>query len=827
MKENSKILYLSDLKNGETAWIIKVKGYGAFRKRITEMGFVPGTKVKSIKNAPFQDPVEYEVMGYRISLRKSEASQIEIVRKEDNSFRDQHEFKGIVERINDRNENSEKEISLSKQIDVVLVGNPNSGKTSLFNHTTGKHEHVGNYGGVTVDIKTAFYKKNGYKFNITDLPGTYSLSEYTPEELFVRKHLTNTTPDVVINVVDSSNLERNLFLTTQLIDMDFKVVIALNMYDELQKKGNKFDYELFGKMLGIPVIPTVASTGKGLDELFDKVIEVYKDKDSDYRHVHINFGNTINDYLNEIKAEIKKNQQLMDIYHSHYVAVKLLENDQEFIKTISKIQGTEELIEHSKKISGKLEDEFKEKAETVIVNARYGFIKGALKETYKPNEKENNKKGIDYLLTHKWFGFPIFLFFMWLMFQLTFTIGQYPMDWIENGVELLNGFLMNNMEEGMLRDLITDGIISGVGGVLVFLPNILILFFFISLMEDTGYMARTAFIMDKLMHKIGLHGKSFIPLLMGIGCNVPAIMATRTIENRQDRILTILITPFMSCSARLPVYTMLISAFFVKYQGLILFSIYLLGIVLAVISSLVFKKIFFKKKEAPFVMEMPPYRLPTMKNTLIHMWEKSKQYLSKMGSVILVASVIIWVLMYFPRNVEFSKNYDFAIENVEANVMMDDQEKEILIKNIELEQEAERTEKSYIGKIGHFIEPVMRPLGFDWKISVSLVSGLAAKEIVVSTMSVLYQSHDEEVGLQEKLKQQTYNYGPKKGEKVFTPLVAFTMMIFILIYFPCIAVIAAIKKEAGIKWAVFTVFYTTGLAWLVSFLIYTVGNLII
>jgi len=822
MEQDKQILHLSNLKNGETAWITKVKGHGAFRKRITEMGFVPGTKVKSIKNAPLQDPIEYEIMGYRVSLRKNEAKLIEII-LEENLSDNSSEYKGIIERINN---NGHKDVPISKKIDVVLVGNPNSGKTSLFNHTTGKHEHVGNYGGVTVDVKTAVYKRNGYKFNITDLPGTYSLSEYSPEELFVRKHLTNNTPDVVINVVDASNLERNLFLTTQLIDMDFKVVIALNMYDELEKKGDKFDYVLFGKMLGIPVIPTVASSGKGIDKLFDKVIEVYENRNAENRHVHINFGTTINNYLDEIKDDIRKNDQLLTIYHSHYCAVKLLEGDKEFINTIRKIPGTSELILHAEKLKQKLENEYKESAETIIVNARYGFIKGALKETYKANEKENNKKGIDYILTHKWFGFPIFLLFMWLMFQLTFTIGQYPMDWIESGIEYLNNFISNNMQEGILRDLLTEGIISGVGGVLVFLPNILILFLFISIMEDTGYMARTAFIMDKLMHKIGLHGKSFIPLLMGIGCNVPAIMATRTIESRKDRILTILIIPFMSCSARLPVYTLLISAFFVKYQGLILLSIYLLGIILAVISALLLQKIFFRKKDIPFVMEMPPYRVPTMKNTLIHMWEKSKQYLSKMGSVILVASVIIWVLMYFPKNIDYSKDYEILTENIHENNFLEESVKEQMVKELELEQRAEEIENSYIGRIGHFIEPVVRPLDFDWKIGVSLVSGLAAKEIVVSTMGVLYQSYDEEIGLQQKLQEQVYNYGPKKGEKIFNPLVAYTMMVFILIYFPCIAAIAAIKKEAGWRWAVFTVFYTTILAWLMAFIVKIIGNLI-
>lgn len=478
-----------------------------------------------------------------------------------------------------------------------------------------------------------------------------------------------------------------------------------------------------------------------------------------------------------------------------------------------------------------LEKEYNERSETVITDAKYGFIDGALKETLKikKTDKRIEKQQFDNILTHRVWGFPVFIFFLWFMFQATFTIGSYPMEWIDAGVGWLSNWLGSVLPEGSLTDLLIDGVIGGVGGVIVFLPNILILFFFISLMEDTGYMARASFIMDKLMHKIGLHGKSFIPLVMGFGCNVPAIMATRTLENRKDRILTMLITPFMSCSARLPVYVLIISAIFPENQGFYLFLIYIIGIIIAIVTALVMKRIAFKGKEVPFVMELPPYRIPTLKNTTMHMWHKGQQYLKKMGTVILVASVIIWALSYFPRNIDFSKDFDNEIELVNSNIEMSEQTKAELIHELELLKESERQEKSYIGKLGHAIEPVISPLGFDWKMGVSILTGLAAKEIVISTMAVLYQadaeSSEESQTLKNKLVEQKHSTGKLKGKKVFTPLVSFAFMLFVLIYFPCVAVIAAIRKEASTGWAVFTMVYTTALAWLAAFLTYQIGSL--
>lgn len=827
LESNIETLHLSDLRNDEVGIITKVKGHGAFRKRITEMGFVKGKLVKVIKNAPLQDPIEYEILGFRISLRRSEAELIEVVHSDELSTVKETSFEGTITYSSMEQSIEDK----THTINIALVGNPNSGKTTLFNYATGKHERVGNYGGVTVDTKEAHLTQDGYTINITDLPGTYSISEYSPEELFVRKHISEKMPDVVVNVIDASNLERNLFLTSQLMDMNINVVIALNMFDELENKGDKLDYENLGKIIGIPIVTTIASKGEGIKELISKVIDVYENNDPIARNAQINYGTNVEESLERITELIKKNSQISDLFYPRYAAIKLIENDKSFIFQLSGFANSEGIIATAKKEIAKLEKEYKEKSDTIIADAKYGFISGVLKETY--SQKQLNRRqtshAIDVILTHKYLGFPIFISFLWIMFQLTFSLGSYPMDWIDAGVVELGNIISSILPEGSLHDLIIDGIIGGVGGVIIFLPNILILFFCISLMEDTGYMARAAFIMDKLMHKIGLHGKSFIPLIMGFGCNVPAVMSTRTLENRKDRILTMLIIPFMSCSARLPVYVLFISAFFPYNQGLVLLSIYLIGIILAVLVALLFKKIFFAKQDVPFVMELPPYRIPTLRNTLIHMWSKSIQYLTKMGTVILTASILIWALGYFPRDVQYSKNYDSLIENISTDNSLSESQKEEQTKQIVIDKESERMENSYIGKLGHMIVPVIEPLGWDWKIGVSILTGLAAKEIVVGSMGVLYQSDMEadetSTNLRDKLQQQTFTSGPRTGERVFTPLVAYSLMLFILIYFPCVAVIAAIKKEANWKWATFTMVYTTILAWFVAFATYHIGSI--
>jgi ferrous iron transport protein B len=812
---------LSQLKDNEEGIITKVRGRGAFRKRITEMGFIKGKKITVVKNAPLKDPVEYSILGYEVSLRRSEASLIEVITKEEAKELEINKYNGVI---------SDEKLKTTahhkgKEIHIALVGNPNSGKTSLFNFASKSKEHVGNYSGVTVDSKSVSFKVDEHKINLIDLPGTYSLSAYTPEELYVRKFILGEMPDLVINVVDASNIERNLYLTTQLIDMDIKVVIALNMYDELRKKGDEFDFDSLGKMIGIPIIPTISSKGFGIKDLLKKAIEVYEDKDDSVRHIHINYGKDVETSIRKIQLEIRENKRLTDVVSSRFYAIKLLEKDTSANFSLSKWENYNEIKLTAEREIKKLESLWSDDSETIITDAKYGFIAGALKETYKGNINTRRKKTdkIDKYLTHKYLGFPLFFFFLWFMFQSTFTLGQYPMAGIEYLVNLLSDTINNTLLDGPFKDLLVNGIIGGVGGVIVFLPNILILFFFISLMEDTGYMARAAFIMDRIMHKIGLHGRSFIPLIMGFGCNVPAIMATRTIENRQNRLITMLINPFMSCSARLPVYVLIITAFFPDHPGTVLFSIYIIGILTAAMVAIIFKKTLFKSKETPFVMELPPYRIPTLINTTRHMWFKGAQYLQKMGGVILVASVLIWALGYYPQNIDYSKDYDNSIAQIENQNKVD---KNKLIEEVLHEKNVEKQSKSYIGQIGKFIEPVMKPLGFDWKMSVSLLSGVAAKEIVVSTIGVLYNAEDtnDSNNLVSRLQNETDEFGNKR----FTPLVAYGFLIFILLYFPCIASITAISKESGSwKWAIFTMVYTTFLAWFVSLLIYQIGSLIL
>ena len=826
---------LSELQKDQKAIIIKVQGRGAFRKRLTEMGFVKGREIKVVKYAPLQDPVEYEIMGYSVSLRRSETSLIEVITRQEAELMVMPEYNGVFDDDVLKTTAEEK----GSVINVVLIGNPNCGKTTIFNYASKSKEHVGNYAGVTIDAKTAKYIQGNYTFNITDLPGTYSLSAYTPEELYVRKYLKEQLPDIIINVVDASNLERNLFLTTQLVDMDSKVIIALNMFDELQKSGSNFDYIALARMIGVPIIPTVGSKGDGITELFAKVADVYEDKEPIVRHVHVNYGVAIENAIAPIKEMIRENIDVTSTVAPRFLAIKLIEDSADSEFQLDNCANHHKIIEVAKEKRLSLQLEFAEDPATIIADARYGFIAGALKETYSRNISGKRKMAdrIDHVLTHKYFGFPIFIFFMWLVFEGTFTLGAYPMAWIEQLVTLVSQTVSSLISSGSLKDLLINGIIGGVGGVIIYLPNIVFLFLFISLMEDSGYMARTAFIMDRLMHKIGLHGKSFIPLLMGFGCNVPAIMATRTLENKNDRLLTMLIIPFMSCSARLPVYILLLGAFFPYHSGSMLFAIYTLGIIIAVLVALVFKKTLFNKEEAPFVMELPPYRIPTVKNTTLHMWSKAFQYLQKMGGVILIASILIWALSYYPRKTIFAK--DYSKQKIEIalkydsliNKSIDKKQKSDFIhqKNKEIShviasQKSEQQAYSIIGKMGKAIEPIIRPLGFEWKMGVSLISGLAAKEVIVSTMGVLYEvdSDNKSGSLKMKLREQVN----KTGNPLISPLSALSFMVFILIYFPCIAVIAAVRKETGsVKWAGFMMLYTTGLAWLMAFVVYQVGSL--
>mgnify|MGYP000111120094 FL=1 len=799
---------LSDLKTGDKAVVVKVLGHGAFRKRIIEMGFVRGQTVLVELNAPLKDPIKYKIMDYEISLRRSEASLVEVITPEEAEavFGDANKASGESKLTpSEEDECIKRALSKStKTINIALVGNPNCGKTSLFNIASGAHEHVGNYSGVTVDAKKGFFEYKGYHFNIYDLPGTYSLSAYSPEELYVRRYLKDETPDVLVNVVVASNLERNLYLTTELIDMDYRMVIALNMFDELEQSGGKIDYKHLGNMIGVPIVPTVSRSGKGVNQLFDTVIDVYEGRNESVRHVHVNLGNVIENGITPLKNLLKQDPTCTREFSPRYLAIKTLEGDAEVKKILEGADSYPELMKLRDQEVKEIEATLNEDIESAIANEKYGFISGALAETYTPGDREEARSTriIDSFVTNKLFGFPIFILIMWLMFEATFSLGAYPMGWIEDLVAWLSGLVSTYMPAGPLKDLLIDGVLGGVGGVIVFLPNILILYLFISFMEDSGYMARAAFIMDKIMHKIGLHGKSFIPLVMGFGCNVPAIMATRTIESHSSRLITILIDPFISCSARIPIYILLVGTFFPRQASLVLVSLYLLGIVVAVITAKLLRRFLFKVDETPFVMELPPYRMPTAKSTIRHMWSKAEQYLRKMGGVILVASVIIWALSYFPRPAE---SYE---------------------RELTPHEQMEQQSNSYLGKIGQALTPLVEPLGFNWKVTTSLLSGTAAKELVVSTLGVLYSESNsgEELSLSQRISQPN----PATGTPDFTPLIALSFMVFVLLYFPCIASVTAIIKESGSwKWGLFAIVYNTCVAWIVAFIVYQVGSLFI
>ncbi|MCD8292437.1 MAG: ferrous iron transport protein B, partial [Prevotellaceae bacterium] len=807
---------------GEKGVIIKVLGHGGFRKRIVEMGFIKGKVVEVLLNAPLKDPIKYKVMGYEISLRRQEAGMIEILSEQEAGKLDVSELslnpdveRGIGEDTRTDDDDLERmALSRRRTINVALVGNPNCGKTSLFNVASGAHERVGNYGGVTVDAKDGWFDYEGYHFRLIDLPGTYSLSAYSPEEVYVRHHIIDKTPDIIINVVDASNLERNLYLTTQLIDMNVRMVIALNMYDELEQSGNKLDHKQLGKLLGAPVIPTVGHKGKGIDELFHTIIRMYEEGEQavGFRHIHISHGAEIERSIEEVKRMVRKNEDIRSHYSTRFLSIKLLENDRDVEKLIKEMPGGEEILRVRDEEEQRLHNVLKVESEQAITDAKYGFIAGAMRETFVDNHIDTNHatRIIDSFVTNRVLGFPLFFIFLFVMFWVTFTVGQYPMDWIDAGVGAIGDFLEANMPEGILKAMIVDGIIAGVGAVIGFLPQILILYLFISFMEDCGYMARAAFIMDKVMHKIGLHGKSFIPFIMGFGCNVPAVMATRTIENRRNRLVTMLILPMMSCSARWPVYVMMVGAFFaVKYQSLVMLALYICGFIVAALMSLAFSKWLVKGDDTPFVMELPPYRFPTRKAIFRHTWEKGKQYLKKMGTIILVASIVVWALGYFPHHEELDQQ--------------------------------EQQEQSYIGRMGKAIEPIFSPQGFDWKLDVSLIAGVGAKEIVASTIGILY-INDDSVAEEEDSDEAVASDGDEElsqtekyqvlreamEENGITPRTAFAYLLFTLLYFPCIATIAAIKGETGSwKWTIFAAAYTTVVAWVVSALFYQIGGLFV
>ena len=884
---------LSELNTGERGVIVKVYGHGSFRKRIIEMGFVRGSKVKVILNAPLRDPIEYEIIGYKISLRREEADKIEVISEsEAKLMRSAFEALPALESEEDwiEREMTTMAEQRRKLIKVALVGNPNCGKTSLFNMASGGNEHVGNYSGVTVDAKEGTFEHGGYKFVLVDLPGTYSLSAYSPEELYVRRNLIDDMPDVVVNVVDATNLQRNLYLTTQLIDMNLRVVMAVNMYDELQARGDKLDIKQLGYLLGMPLVPTVSRTGEGITQLFDTIVQIYEKADPHLaRHIHINHGAELEQSIDRVKILLQKNEDIRYKYSTRYLSIKYLENDKEVEKVVEALENRDEIIAARYEENSRVREILGSGLESSMVDAKYAFVQGALAETYEPYKGKRRRATvtdkIDAVVTNRWLAFPIFFALLYLVFSGTFVIGEYPMQWIEWVVAKFGDFVSTTMSAGWLKDLVVDGIIGGVGSVLVFLPNILLLYLFISLLEDSGYMARAAFIMDRVMHKMGLHGKSFIPMVMGFGCNVPAIMATRTIESRKSRLITTLVIPLMSCAGRMPVYILIAGAFFPHHAGLVLLGLYALGIVLAIIAARIMSY-FIKDDDLPFVMELPPYRIPTGKSIFRHTWEKGRQYLQKMSGVILVCSLIIWALGYFPRG-----NYETV---------------------------QEQQENSYIGMIGKGIEPVLEPLGFDWRMGVGIISGVGAKELVVSTLGVMYSGYEPEssaasgdaghVIARSDSDVAISSAGPVVGDvgepvgdvvgdvgdvvgdvgdvvgdigdvvgdvgdvvgdigagdagvagyeasddaghviarsgsdvaissaghvslsdalkHAVTPAGALAYMVFILLYFPCVATFIAIRNETGSwKWALLTAVYTIVLAWVASFATFHLAGL--
>ncbi len=839
---------LSELKTGERGIIVKVLGHGGFRKRIVEMGFIRGKVVEVLLNAPLEDPVKYRLMGYEVSLRHDEANLIEVVSENASlSAPDVNNTGFNREIVESHPTDIQLEAEAKRQhrvINVAIVGNPNSGKTSLFNFASGAHAKVGNYSGVTVDATEARAHFEGYEFRLIDLPGTYSLSAYSPEELYVRQFIVDKTPDIVINVLDASNLERNLYLTTQLIDMNLRMVCALNMYDEFERRGDTVDIRVLSQLLGTPMVPTSFRGGQGVEQLFHVIIDLYEGADfidaeghiteaadhwmdfqpsgvcpgcshcgcshcarpeasvaRTFRHIHINHGQYVERGIDAVKLEIQKDSHIRHRFSTRYLAIKLLENDHEVEGIVRKLPNWKEIIATRDTAAQQILEDTEQDAETAIMDAKYGFIRGALSEAqYETGTKADTYRMthlIDRVLSNRYAGFPIFFAMLFVMFETTFVLGQYPMDWIEAGVGWLGEQVATTLPDGWLKAMLVDGVIGGVGSVIVFLPQILILYFFISMMEDSGYMARAAFIMDRLMHGMGLHGKSFIPLIMGFGCNVPAVMATRTIESRRSRLITMMILPFMSCSARLPIYIMITGTFFaLQYRSLVMISLYAVGILVAILMSNLFSRLVIRGEDTPFVMELPPYRWPTGKAIARHTWEKGKEYLKKMGGIILIASITVWALGYFPHD---------------DSLTVDQQQ-----------------EQSIIGRIGQAVEPVFRPQGFNWKLDVSLIAGLGAKEIVASTIGVLY-SGDDSFGDDDTYSSDTRKYEnlqQRMAAEGITPLAAYCYLLFVLLYFPCLATVVAIKNETGSwRWAVFAAVYTTCVAWIVSAAVFQLGSL--
>ena len=700
---------------------------------------------------------------------------------------------------------------------IALAGNPNSGKTSVFNAMTGARQQVGNWPGVTVEKKVGTLTRRGHRIRVIDLPGTYSLTAYSQEERITRSFLIEERPDVVIHVVDSGNLVRNLYLTVQLLELGVDLVMDLNMWDEFGESGAQLDLEKLHRMTGAPIVPTVGHRGEGVEELLDAALDLVEEREEHHRHIPISYGPHIDDVLSEIAGLLEGHREILGSYPLRWAAIKLLERDPEVLRLLAGDDEARTQLRSAVDAAARhIAAATGADAEKVISEGRYGYIEGALREalTEVVADRMELSRRIDAILTNRLLGYPVFFVLMWLLFQATFTLGAYPMRWIGTIVARLSEGLGAALPESLLAELAVDGILGGVGSVAVFLPNIAILFLGVAFLEDSGYMARAAFLMDRVMHGLGLHGKSFIPMLMGFGCSVPAVMAARTLESQRDRVLTILLVPLMSCSARLPVYLLIAGTFFAERAGSVIFTIYVIGIAAALGVGRLLGATIFRSAPSPFVMELPPYRLPTARGLLIHTWERSKIYLKKMGGVILVASIVLWFLGSFPRGVD-------AVGSPESEIAaLRSEGTELALERAAAAEgmlAAKRVENSYIGRAGRAVAPAFKPLGFTWQMGVALGTGFVAKEVVVSTLGVLYAPGTEGASLSDALR------NPAHG---ITPLAAFAFMVFVLLYTPCIVTVAAVRREAGAKWMWFSIGYQLALAWVVSFAVFQVGRLL-
>jgi ferrous iron transport protein B len=710
-----------------------------------------------------------------------------------------------------------------RQITVALAGNPNSGKTTIFNNLTGANQHVGNFPGVTVEKKEGYVSHDGYKLKIVDLPGTYSLSTYSLEEIIARNFLIDQKPDVVVDIVDASNIERNLYLTTQIGELGVPIVIALNMSDMAMERGIIIDHKYLSRLLGIPVVPTIGNKKKGMKELLAAVIDTYENS-AEFSPLTVNYGDDFQKEICKLCDIISEDNIAPNSYKPNWLAVKLLEDDDEVKRFVGRHEMADKILQTANDSRERLKALYREDPADIITDRRYGFISGACSEatSMTAERRHDLSDAIDYILIHPTLGLPIFAGLMWLMFHLTFSLGAKPMEWIEWGIGRLSEFAAVLIPAGLFNSLVVDGVIGGVGGVIVFLPNIMLLFLAIALLEDTGYMARAAFVMDRIMHKIGLHGKSFIPMLIGFGCTVPAYMGSRIIEDKTDRLITMHVTNFMSCGARLPVYILIGGAFWQGNAGSVIFSVYALGIITAIVVVKILRSTRFKGLSSPLVMELPPYRVPTLRSLLLHMWERSWMYLRKAGTIILGISIIMWFLMTFPQKTTYSQDYDNLRQLTESafnggtiSIMERDNQ---LIKYESLKA-AEDLEYSVAGRLGAFIEPVLKPLGLDWRLGIAIVAGFAAKEVIVSTMGTIYgvgETEAESEPLRASL----------AADPAYSKLKAYAFMVFVLLYMPCMAAMAVfIRETRSWKETLFQIGYTTALAWFMAMLVYQGGKL--